>query len=73
MNDDFLTVADVAARLQVSRQTIWRWIRAGKLETYSSMRDQRERLIRVADVEALIAPRKTKHDDPSEIMSAEKE
>ena len=27
----YLTVADVAKRLQVSNQTVWRWIKDGKL------------------------------------------
>ncbi len=27
----YLTVKDIATRLQVSEQTVWRWIRSGEL------------------------------------------
>lgn len=30
LKDDYLTISEVARRLEVSRQTIWRWVNDGK-------------------------------------------
>jgi excisionase family DNA binding protein len=51
---DYLTVAEAAERLKVSRSTLWRWIDEGKLPAYRL--GQRRVLIRPADLNALITP-----------------
>ncbi len=35
MADKLLTPAEVAERLQVTRQTVWRWLREGELPAIS--------------------------------------
>lgn len=55
--DQFMTMGQASAAYDVSRITLWRAVRAGKLEAFESGRDRRERLLRRADIEAFVAPR----------------
>ena len=50
----YLTVAEAAARLRVSRPTVWRWIDSGQLPAYRI--GTRSIRIREEDVERVIAP-----------------
>jgi len=51
---NFVLLCQVARELEVSRMTLWRWVKAGKLQTY---RIGREVLIEKAEVERLKAKR----------------
>ena len=55
--DGFMTLGDAAVRLGVSRMTIWRMTQDGRLTTYHSEANRRIRLVKRAEVEALITPR----------------
>jgi len=57
MNKDFLTLQEAADVMGVSRFKLWRLVRDGKLVAHQSERDRREKLVRRADVEAVIKPR----------------
>ncbi len=56
MHDEFMTIKEAAEVLGVSRVTIYRRVKAGELEAYQSRADRRERLVRRADIEALLRP-----------------
>jgi excisionase family DNA binding protein len=55
--DEYLTVQEAAELMGVSRFTIWRRIRDGALPAYRADVDRRTRLVKRADVEALMRPR----------------
>jgi len=50
----FVSVAEAARMLRVSRTTVWRWIEAGKLP--ASRVGEKSIRIRQADLEKLVAP-----------------
>jgi excisionase family DNA binding protein len=54
--DDYLTLKEAADLLGVSRWTIWRRVRAGELQAHKAGVDRRTRLVKRADVEALMHP-----------------
>ena len=54
--DEYLTVQEAAELMGVSRFTIWRRIRDGALPAYRAGVDRRTRLVKRADVEALMTP-----------------
>ena len=58
--DEYLTVHEAAELMGVSRFTIWRRIRDGSLPAYRAGVDRRTRLVKRADVEALMRPRPIK-------------
>jgi excisionase family DNA binding protein len=55
--DDFLTLQQAADLMRVHRITVWRLVRAGKLRMYQSETNRRVKLVKRADVEALMRPR----------------
>ena len=54
--DGYLTMARAQAVLGVSKATLHRMVRAGKLATYDDPRNARVRLVKAEDVEALTKP-----------------
>ena len=56
MADEYMTIGEAADELEVTRTTVWRRIKRGELEVFQSQTDQRERLVRRSDVEALKRP-----------------
>lgn len=56
MQDEFVTIGEAAEALGVTRTTIWRRIKRGGLDVFQSQMDQRERLVRRSDIEALKRP-----------------
>lgn len=56
MHSEFMTIKQAAEALGVDRVTIWRRIRSGELEVFQSQVDRRERLVRRADIEAMLRP-----------------
>lgn len=56
MQDEFVTIGEAAELLGLTRTTIWRRIKSGGLEVFQSQMDQRERLVRRSDIEALKRP-----------------
>ncbi len=50
----YLTVADAAARLRVSRPTVWRWIDSGRLPAFRV--GARSIRIREEDIERVVEP-----------------
>lgn len=53
-NPNLVSIADAAKRHHISRRTIERWIRAGRLDSTVSEADRRKRLVDVTAVEALV-------------------
>jgi excisionase family DNA binding protein len=60
--EQFLSLEDVAARLQVSDQTVRRWIKSGKLTAYKPGLEYR---IREADLEEFLRAREVRPKAPS--------
>ena len=54
--DDFVTMQQAATLLGVSYVTVWRMVKAGKLQTYSSPINRRVKLVKRADLAALMTP-----------------
>lgn len=54
MKDTFFTLAEVSEQLRVSKLTIWRYIKSGKLPAYKFGRDLR---IKEADLDKFIDSR----------------
>jgi len=61
--DEFLTLTQAATLLGVARMTFWRRLRDGVMPVYRSGRDRRVRLVRRADVEALLRPQPIEVDE----------
>jgi excisionase family DNA binding protein len=55
--EEYLTMQEAARLLGISRQTLWRLVRAGKLQTYQSEINRRVKLVKRTDVESLKRPR----------------
>jgi excisionase family DNA binding protein len=64
MQEEFMTLEEAADLLQVSRFTLWRLLKEGKLPAYQSEADRRRKLVRREDVEALKRPRRV---DPKRV------
>ena len=57
MRDDaMLPVSEAAAAFDIPRIKLYRWIKTGRLAAYRSGRDERVKLVRRADVAALLEP-----------------
>ncbi|MDP9364858.1 MAG: helix-turn-helix domain-containing protein [Chloroflexota bacterium] len=57
MGDEFVTMREAQEILGVSKFTMWRLVREGKLAAFQSEVDRREKLIRRSDLEGLRQPR----------------
>ncbi len=57
MSGEYLSLTAAAELMNVSRFTLWRLVKDGKLDVYESDRDRREKLVRRSDIEALVRPR----------------
>jgi len=51
--DDYVTMTEAQEILGVSRFKIWQLVREGKLETFQSDLDRRQKLIRRRDLDSL--------------------
>lgn len=56
--DGYVTLGQAQERLRVSKATIHRMVRSGKLATYEDPRNARVKLVKVTDIEALEQPRR---------------
>lgn len=54
---EFITTQEAARLLGVGRATFWRRVKAGVVPTYRSEKDHRVRLVKRADVEAMLIPK----------------
>ncbi len=61
--DDFATIQQAATLMGVSRWTLWRLVKEGRLQTYHSDANRRVKLVRRADVEALMVPKPIAADE----------
>lgn len=57
MSDEFVTMGEAQEILGVSKFTVWRLVKDGKLTAYQSEVDRREKLVRRKDLEALRRPK----------------
>lgn len=65
MSEEYLSLTAAAELMNVSRFTVWRLVKDGKLDVYESDRDRREKLVRRSDVEALVRPRPARSKNDS--------
>jgi excisionase family DNA binding protein len=49
-----LTISQAAEEFGIPRIKLYRWMKAGRLSAYRSGRDERSKLVRRGDVEALL-------------------
>jgi excisionase family DNA binding protein len=61
--EDYLSMQEAMRLLGISRQTIWRLVRDGKLQTYQLETNRRVKLVKHSDVEALMRPRPIEADE----------
>ena len=57
MADEFVTMREAQDILGVSNFTVWQMVKDGRLRAFRSEVDRRKKLIRRADLEALMAPK----------------
>jgi excisionase family DNA binding protein len=57
--DDFVTMGQAAKLLGVSYHTVWRLVKAGKLQTYQSPINRRVKLVKRSDLAGLMQPQPT--------------
>lgn len=51
MQDEYLTLGDAAAHACVSRVTIWRMVKEGRLPAYLNPRDRRVKLVKRVELD----------------------
>ena len=56
--DDFVTMQQAAALMGVSRWTLWRLVKEGRLPSYESEINRRVKLVKRADLAGLMAPKR---------------
>ena len=61
--EEYLTLQEAARLMGIGRQTLWRLVRAGKLQTYQSAINRRVKLVKRADIEELMQPRPIEADE----------
>ena len=52
--DVMLTITEAAVRAGVSRITVWRWVRDGKITAYTRGGDGRQKWLRAGDVDEMM-------------------
>lgn len=61
MAEEYLTLAQAAEFVSVSRATLWRRLREEGIQTYQSQQDRRVRLVKRTDLEGMLQPRPIVH------------
>jgi len=61
--DDFVTIQQAAKLLGVHRITVWRLVRDGRLQAYQSPINRRVKLVKRADLTALMTPQPIDGDE----------
>jgi excisionase family DNA binding protein len=61
--DNFVTLRQAAKLLGISYVTVWRMVKAGRLQTYASPVNRRVKLVKRADLEALMQPQPIEPDE----------
>ncbi len=56
MEPEHVSMREAREMLGVSNFTIWQMVKDGRLPAYESRTDRRKKLIRVADIRALMEP-----------------
>lgn len=56
MDREYLTLGQAAEYSGVSRVTIWRMVKEGRLLAYQNPRDRRAKLVKRADLDAALRP-----------------
>lgn len=54
IESDMLTISQAAEEFGIPRIKLYRWMKAGRLSAFRSGRDERSKLVRRGDVEALL-------------------
>ena len=55
MQDEYLTLGDAAEYSRVSRVTVWRMVKEGRLRAYQNPRDRRVKLVKRAELDEALA------------------
>ncbi len=68
--DTMMTISEAAETFDIPRMKIYRWIKFRRLSAFRSGRDERAKLIRRADVEALLQPELVDVSGTADLKSA---
>jgi excisionase family DNA binding protein len=68
--EDMMTIGEAAEEFDIPRIKLYRWMKTGRLVAYRSGRDERAKLVRRADVEALLQPEPVMELETAEVKSA---
>ena len=69
-DDEMVTIGEAAEEFDIPRIKLYRWMKTGRLIAYRSGRDERAKLVRRADVEALLQPEPVGDLDATDVKSA---
>jgi excisionase family DNA binding protein len=61
--DEFVTITEAARIMGVHRITVYRLVKAGTLRTYASPLNRRVKLVKRADLAALMTPQPIEGDE----------
>ncbi len=54
MQDEYMTLGDAAEYTRVSRVTIWRMVKEGRLKAYQNPRDRRVKLVKRSELDSAL-------------------
>jgi excisionase family DNA binding protein len=54
---EYMSLSDAAKYLGVSRNKLWRMVKDGRLEAYDNPKDDRVKLVKQSDLDALQQPK----------------
>ncbi len=69
-DDEMLPISEAATAFDIPRIKLYRWIKTGRLAAYRSGRDERVKLVRRADVAALLEPEPVELVEDGDLKSA---
>jgi excisionase family DNA binding protein len=69
-DNDMVTIGEAAEAFDIPRIKLYRWMKTGRLVAFRSGRDERAKLVRRSDVEALLQPEPVGGIEGVEVKSA---
>ena len=69
-DEEMMTISEAAAVFDIPRIKLYRWMKTGRLAAYRSGRDERAKLVRRAEVAALLRPELVGDLEDTDVKSA---